>query len=136
MGDSYYEPKFLAQGGPVTTPSKKTMVRRLTAAGSKMAMYEYIAQNNTKSANGYVEYNTKSVLFVQLPNKKDDKIYQFGDNKFVPNFDKKLSNIVADKPALAEKIRSKDKAYFYAFITDEAHQRKVWWNIVNEYNNP
>ena len=134
MGNSYYEPKFLGQGGAVNTTSKKTIVKRLTPDGSKMAMYEYQDHSSTKNGQGYVEYKDVTVLFVQLPNTTNDKIYQFSDNKFVPNFDRKVSAIVADKPALAEKIRSKNKDYFYGLITEQLHQNKVWWNIVNEYN--
>ena len=134
MGDSYYEPKFLGAGGAVNTPLVKTMVKRLTPEGSKMAMYEYYSHTSTKKGQGYVEFKEVIVDFIQLPNTNDDKIYQFSDNKFVPKFDSKVSSIVADKPTLAEKIRSKNKDYFYAFVTDLAHQNKVWWNIINEYN--
>ena len=134
MGDSYYEPKLLAPGGPVSTPFKKAMVKRLTPSGSKMNMYEYIALIGNKNQFGNMEYTEKHVLLVELPNTKDDKIYQFGDNKFVPKFDSKVSAYVADKPALADKIRNKDKSYFYAMVTEESHQNNVWWNIVNEYN--
>ena len=134
MGDSYYEPKFLGPGGAISTPFKKTMVRRLTPAGSKMAMYEYQSQTNVKNENGNMECKTTLVYLVQPPGTTDDKVYQFSDNKFVPHFDKRVSDLVQDKPALADKIRNKDKDFFYAFITDEKHQQRVWWNIINEYN--
>lgn len=134
MGDSYYEPKFLGGGGSVNTPFKKTIVKRLTPEGSKMAMYEYLNHTSTKNGQGFVEYKDELLLFVQLPNTTNDKIYQFSDNKFVPKFESKVSAFVADKPALAEKIRSKNKDYFYAMVTEQSHQGKVWWNIVNEYN--
>jgi len=136
MGDSYYEPKFLGPGGSVNTPLKKTIVKRLTPNGSKMALYEYFSHSSTKNGQGYVEYKDIDVLFVQLPNTKDDKIYQFNDNKFVPKFESKVSALVADKPELAEKIKSKNKDYFYAFVSEQSHQNKVWWNIINEYNKP
>lgn len=134
MGNSYYEPKFLGAGGAVNTPIVKTMVKRLTPEGSKMAMYEYYSHTSTKNGQGYIEYKDETVYFVQLPNAKDGKIYQFSDNKFVPKFDSKVSNLVGDKPELAEKIRGRNKDYFYALITEQAHQNKVWWNIINEYN--
>jgi len=136
MGENYFVPKFLGQGGAVTTPSRKTIVRLLTAAGSRMNMYEYIVHNNTKNPSGSVQNQTIIVHFVELPNSTDDKIYQFGDNKFVPHFDTRVSSIVADKPALAGKIKSKNKDYFYAMVTEAGHQEKVWWNIINEYNQP
>ena len=133
MGDSWYEPKLLGSG-PVSTPYKKTMVKRLTPPGSRLAMYEYNTHTVTKGGNGYQEVKAVVGYFVQLPNTTDDKVYQFADNKFVPKFDAKVSAIVADKPALAEKIRSRNKDYFYAFITEDKHQYTVWWNIINEYN--
>ncbi|MGC4101712.1 LamG-like jellyroll fold domain-containing protein [Ferruginibacter sp.] len=134
MGDSYYEPKFLSSGGSVNTPFKKTMVKRLTPNGSKMAMYEYYSHTGTKTGTGYTDYKDVVIYLVQLPNTTDDKIYQFSDNKFMPKFDTKVSAIVAAKPALADKIRNKDKDFFYAFVTQDTHQLKVWWNIINEYN--
>lgn len=133
MGDSYYEPKFIGSG-PVSTPLTKVMVKRLTPEGSKMNMYQYINHTNTKNGNGTIETKETLVLLVELPHTTDDKVYQLGDNKFSPKFDTKVSAIFADKPALAEKIRSKNKDYFFAFITEQSHQEKVWWNIVREYN--
>ena len=135
MGDSYYVPKFLGNG-PVSVPLKKTMVRRLTPEGSKMNMYEYYGHTSTKNGNGTVEVKEVSALLVELPNTTNDKIYQFSDNKFVPNFDTRVSAFFADKPELADKIKSKNKEYFYAFVTEQSHQQKVWWNIVTEYNKP
>lgn len=134
MGDSYYEPKFLAGGGGKRTSLRKTMVRRLTPAGSKMAMYECENHYHTNNNLLYREYKDLLIYFVQLQDTHDDKIYQFTDNKFTPQFDSKVSALVSGKPALADKIRSKDKDFFYSQITGEKHQLQVWWNIINEYN--
>lgn len=131
MGNSYYESKFLS-----SVAGRKTMVKRLTQTGSKMAMYEYEVQTSTKNPNGYTEYKTSITYFVQLPGTTDDKVYAFSDNKFVPHFDKRVSELLQDKPALADKIRSKEKDFFYAQITEDKHQLRVWWNIINEYNKP
>ena len=136
MGNSYYEPKFLAGGGGKRTSLRKTMVKRLTPVGSKMAMYECENHYHTNDDRRYPDYKDLLVYFVQLPNTTDDKIYQFTDNKFTPKFDSKVSALVADKPALADKISSKDKDFFYPQITGEKHQLQVWWNILNEYNKP
>jgi hypothetical protein len=134
MGTNYFVPKFLGQGSAASIPSRKTMVRVITPEGSRMKMYEYIAQSNTKNPSGYVQYQSTPIHFIEIPGSKDDKVYQFSDNKFVPHFDTRVSNMVADKPALADKIKSKDKNYFYQQISELSHQEKVWWNIVNEYN--
>ncbi|MBA2250210.1 MAG: LamG domain-containing protein [Chitinophagaceae bacterium] len=135
MGDSYYEPKQLGNG-PVNVPYKKTMVKRLTPPGSKMAMYEYNTHTVTKTSTGYSEYKNMVAYFVQLPNTTDGKVYQFSDNKFTPKFETKVSAMVQDKPALADKIKNKDKEFFYSFVTQDTHQLEVWWNIINEYNKP
>ncbi|MEI9957111.1 MAG: LamG domain-containing protein [Ferruginibacter sp.] len=134
MGNNYFVPKFLGQGSAESIPSRKTMVRVITPPNSRINMYEYIAQSNTKNPSGYVEYHSTPIHFVNIPGAKDDKVYQFCDNKFVPHFDTRVSAMVADKPALAEKIKSKDKSYFYQQISELSRQEKVWWNIVNEYN--
>ena len=134
MGDNYFEPKLLSQGGPVTVPMKPAIVQRLTPENSKMNMYEYIAV--VKNTNQFgTNYTNTTVYLVELPHSAPgDKLFQFSDNKFVPHFDTRVSSLVADNPALADKIRSKDKDYFYAFVTETGHQQKVWWNIINEYN--
>ena len=136
MGDSYYEPKFLAGGGAIRTSLRKTIVKRLTPAGSKMALYVNENHYHTNDNKSSLENKDLLVYFVQLPDTHDDKIYQFTDNKFTPKFDVKVSAMVPGKPLLADKIRSKDKDYFYSQITEEKHQLRVWWNIVNEYNKP
>ncbi|MEO7308982.1 MAG: LamG-like jellyroll fold domain-containing protein [Chitinophagaceae bacterium] len=134
MGDGYYEPKFISSRGVINTPFKKTMVKRLSPMGSKMAMYEYEAVSTTKNQYGAMETNAEIINLVGLPNTTDDKVYQFSDNKFSPRFDEKVSEIVKDNQALADKIRSKDKEYFYGFIVEKRRQLQVWWNIINEYN--
>ena len=134
MGDNYFEPGLLSQGGPVSVPLNPAIVRRITPEGSKMNMYEYIA--SIKNTNQFgANYTNTTVYLVGLPHSASgDKLYQFSDNKFVPHFDTRVSSFVADNPALADKIRSKDKDYFYAFVTEADHQYKVWWNIITEYN--
>ena len=136
MGDSYYEPKFLAGGGGIRTALRKTIVKRLTPANSKMALYECENHYHTNNIGSYTENKDLLIYFVQLPNTKDDKIYQFTDNKFTPKFESKVSALVSDKPALAEKIRLKDNNFFYSQISGDKHQLHVWWNIINEYNKP
>ncbi len=134
IGDSYYEPKFLGPGGAINTQLTKTIVKRLTPAGSRIAMFEYESRATTKSPNGHTEFKRTIIYFVQLPGVTDDRVYQFSDNKFTPHFDTRVSTLVQDMPALADKIRNKDKDFFYALVTDDKHQLLVWWNIINEYN--
>jgi hypothetical protein len=136
MGNNYFEPKYPGGGSSINNSNRKMVLRRLTEPGSKMGMYAYDAQSLVKNNYGNMEYKTTTVYFIQLPGSTDDKVYQFSDNKFTPHFDSRVSAIVQDKPALAEKIRSKNKDFFYAQVTEEKHQLRVWQNIVMEYNQP
>ncbi len=136
MGNAFYEPKYTGGGSLLSGSNNKMMLRRLTERGSRMAMYAYDFQSLVKNSYGNMEYKPTTVYFVELPGSTDDKVYQFSDNKFTPHFDTRVSAIVQDKPALAEKIRSKNKDYFYAQITEDKHQLRVWQNIIAEYNQP
>lgn len=101
-----------------------------------MGFYVSESHTATKNSSGLVEYKKVRVHFVQLPPTTDDKVCQFSDNMFSPYFDTKVSNIVPDKPELAEKIGSKDKDYFYAFVTEDIHEYGVWINIISKHNKP
>jgi Concanavalin A-like lectin/glucanases superfamily len=134
MGNSYYESKKISNHGSTNVPTYNVMVKRLTDAGAKMDLYTYSFTEQIKNSNGFVEYKNTKLYLVQLPNTKDDVVYQFSDSKFAPHFDTRVSEIVKDNTALADKIRNKDKDYFYQFITNDTNRYKVWINIILEYN--
>lgn len=97
-------------------------------------MYEYIAQTGTKNAIGSVQYQTTIIHFIELRNAANDKICPFSDNKFVPHFGTRVTDMFADKPDFAAKIKSKNKDYFYTQVLEQTQQEKVWAAIVAEYN--
>lgn len=136
MGNSFYESKFISARGAITVPSKKLMVKRLTEPDSKMGLYLYEVNEPQKNTNGYTQNQLIKLYLVQLPNTKDDVVYEMSDNKFVPRFDIRVSELLKDKPALADKIRSKDRAYFYQLVSDDTQRYRVWINIITEYNMP
>jgi hypothetical protein len=54
----------------------------------------------------------------------------------LPQFEEKMSKIVDDCPALAEKIRLKEKGYFIPMTSFKLKKHpEVLLKIINEYNN-
>jgi hypothetical protein len=121
----------------VSTSNNKDVQRflkEISLPGGRMALYEneVVFKNNENNTN-----ETKLQYFVQLPNTSNNDVYNISSNKFTPNFDDKMSSYVQDCAALADKIKSKDKAYFYPFlVNDNSPRRKaVLLQIINDYNN-
>lgn len=106
-------------------------VKELTQANGKLQLFEH--ESISKTTNGQA---TKEMqLFVQLPGNQRD-VYNAQGDKFIPNFDSKVSTYLATCPALADKIKAKDPNFFYAFVNQgETRRKQVWMNIVNEFNN-
>jgi hypothetical protein len=121
----------------VSTSNNKNVQRflkEISLPGGRMALYEneVVSKNNETNTN-----ETKLQYFVQLPNTSNNDVYNIASNKFTPNFDDKMSSYVQDCTTLADKIKSKDKAYFYPFlVNDNSPRRKaVLLQIINDYNN-
>lgn len=131
---SYYYGKYMNKSQAYFTPENKTFVKLLTEKDSKIKMYQYSATNTVTNGNGTKSTVSSKENYIEMPNTVDDVIYGFNSNKFCPSFDEKVSIMVADKPALAQKIRNKDKQFFYPLVTNDEKRLQVWWNIINEYN--
>lgn len=132
-GSTYFG-KYLSKSQAFFTPEDKTFVKVLTQMDSKIKMYEYSGSHIVKNSKGSNTTVDDKAMYVELPNSRDDVLYDFTSNKFTPNFDDKVSALFADAPTLAQKIKSKDKQFFYAWVSDDPHRLQVWWNIINEYN--
>jgi hypothetical protein len=130
-GATYYVKTIVSTGN---SRNVQRFVKEISLPGGRMALYEneVVTRNDNASTN-----ETKLQYFVQLPNATSNEVYNIATNKFTPNFDDKMSSYVQDCPALAEKIKSKDKAYFYPFlVNDNSPRRKsVLLQIINDYNN-
>jgi hypothetical protein len=64
-------------------------------------------------------------LWTQLIGRMEDgRIIEFGSLKFKRHFDKQMSHLVEDYPALAEKIRNRDEGYRFENLE----------SIIREYN--
>ena len=92
-----------------------------------------LTQSNGPNTGSYTYYETE--YFLQLPNEEGDAVWPLGSNKFVPNFEEKMSKLVTDCPALAAKISNKEEGYFYAQVSLFKERRaNVLMTIIEEYN--
>ncbi len=136
-GANYYVKTIV--GNAINRDVQK-FVKEISQPGGKMHLYEIenITDNNTNNGNTNNNTSNKKIQYlVQLPNTTNNQIYYVESSKFTPNFDGKMSSYVQDCPALAEKIKSKNKDYFYPFLlSDNSPRRKaVLLQIINEYNS-
>ncbi|HUC79968.1 MAG TPA: hypothetical protein VMR70_03595 [Flavisolibacter sp.] len=117
---------------------RQSFMRRITPADSRIHLYEEQEKvSETSKANGVTNSRTRyeKEYYLQLPNEPTDDVYSLGSSRFVPNFDEKMSRIVSDCPALAQKISSKADGYFYAQIGLFKEKRvNVLMTIIEEYN--
>ena len=113
-------------------------MRRLTAENSRIHLYEDMEKvSETNKANGVTSSRTRyeREYYLQLPNEQSDDVFPLGGSRFVPAFDEKMSRIVSDCPALAQKIATKADGYFYAQVSLFKEKRvNVLMNIIEEYN--
>ncbi len=106
-------------------------IKELTPANGKLQLFEH--ETISKATDGKTIKEMQ--IFVQLPGNIRD-VYNAQGDKFIPNFDDKVSAYLSACPRLANSIKAKDPNFFYAFVTQgETRRKQVWMNIINEYNN-
>jgi hypothetical protein len=132
--NDYYELKEVRGG--LRLGKEYSFMKRLTKDGSRIHLYENTQKVTTSSGpntGSYTRYETQ--YFLQLPNEQGDAVWPLSSSKFVPNFDEKMSKLVADCPALAAKIANKESGYFYAQVSMFKEKRaNVLMQIIDEYN--
>jgi hypothetical protein len=115
-----------------------SFMKRLTPENSRIHLFEDMEKvSETSKANGVTNSRTRyeREFYLQLPNEQTNDVYPLGGSRFVPNFDEKMSRMVSDCPALAQKIASKSDGYFYAQVSLFKEKRvNVLMNIIEEYN--
>jgi hypothetical protein len=131
-GGSYYV-KMLV-GSNFWGGDAMRFVQQLSAPGSKMELFQHekmVKNTTTTKEEKQVEY------YLQLPGALRNEVFNVESGKFTPNFDDKMSAYVNDCPALAAKIKSKNKDYFYPFVVNngELRRKAVLLQIINDYNN-
>ena len=106
-------------------------LKRLTPDNSKIQLYE-LHESGKANNTGEDLYS----YYLSLQGFDPLETINTRGIKLLPSFDEKMSQIVADCPALAEKIRSKEKGYFLPFVSFSIRKHpEVLLRIINEYNS-
>lgn len=132
--NDYYALKEVRGG--IRLGKEYSFMKRLTKEDSRIHLYENTEKVTTSNPYGgsYTTYETQ--YYLQMPGEQGDAVWPLSSNKFVPNFDEKMSKLVADCPSLAAKIANKEPGYFYAQVSMFKEKRaNVLMQIIDEYNN-
>src|SRR5215212_6023014 len=133
--NDYYALKEIRGG--ISIGHRYSFMKRLTAENSRIQLYENTEKVTTNSGynNNISTTSYETEYFMQLPGEEGDAVWSLSSNKFVPNFDEKMSKMVSDCPALSKKIANKEEGYFYRQVTMFKEKRAdVLLNIIEEYN--
>ena len=104
-------------------------LKNITPNQGKMQIFE--DEYTQKNSFGNIEKVTK--LYIKLPN--NEGVFDAQSDRFIPNFNEKVSRYLSDCPSVSSRILNKEKEFSYAFVNQGEVQRKqVWMNIVFEYN--
>lgn len=126
----HYEAKEISE--PLSIGRRLLFMKRLTPEGSRLHLYELLRRETVNKTA--VRYHRE--YYMQLPGKEEAFVFATDGATFVPNFDKKVSLLLKDCLALAQKIKAKKKGYFYHLIEPSAEKRLlVLRRIIDEYNN-
>ncbi len=136
----YYEPHLVDMGG-FGRNEEFRLLKRMTKEGSRIQMYELWEQRTRQSYSRYGgsqnSYTTPEYsYYITTPSHTPrDAAWDLQGRKLTPNFEDKMSEIVKDCPALADKIKRKEKGYFYAQISFVDSKRiETMMLIIDEYN--
>lgn len=128
-----YVPGRISDGG-----ARLVFLKPISRPESRLKLYEYYEQERRTERNyrgdTYTRREDKYTYYLEVPGQKmQETLWDIAGRRLVPNFDEKMSEVVKDCKPLAEKIRNKEKGYFYAQIS--ARDRvEVMQRIINEYN--
>lgn len=130
---SYYEPKNIDEG--FMSGDRMLFVKRLTKENSRIHLYELHKRRTNNSRYSGTYYTDDYTYYITLPGQERYKAWSIDGKHLVPNFEDKMSDYVKDCPQLAEKIKNKEKGYFYAQISLSGMKRiETILNIIDEYN--
>jgi hypothetical protein len=112
-----------------------SFMKRLTKADSRIQMFEDLQVSTSTDRNGSTSKRYETQYYLQLPGEETANVWALNSNKFVPNFDEKMSKLLADCPSVSNKIANKESGYYYAQVSLFKEKRaEVLWNIIDEYN--
>jgi hypothetical protein len=105
-------------------------LKNITPNDGNLQLFE--DEYTQKNSFGDIEKVTK--LYIKLT--KNNEVFDAQSDRFVPNFNEKVSRFLSDCPLVSQKVLNKEKDFSYAFVNQGETQRKqVWMNIAFEYNN-
>jgi hypothetical protein len=105
-------------------------VHRLTPDSSRIRLYHLHA-----SGLGNQTGEAEDTYYLSLPGFAPRETINTHGIRVIPGFETKMSEIVADCPSLAKKIRAKENGYFIPFASFKANKHpEVLLRIINEYN--
>ncbi|MGZ8537590.1 MAG: hypothetical protein ACXWV9_04960 [Flavisolibacter sp.] len=129
--NDYFDLKNIRGG--ISVGQHAVFMRRLTKEDSRIHLYEHMVQSNNKQDLHRNRYDIH--YFMEIPSENSFDVWPVEGSKFVPEFDEKMSKLVADCPDLSRKIADKEEGYFYRQVTVFREKRMdVLLNIIEEYN--
>lgn len=105
-------------------------LKRLTDENAKLQLYE-LFRSRSYTADHTDQYD----YYISFSNENRFTAWNIRSSKFFPDFENKMSKIVADCPALSEKIKQKEKGYSLAQLSVDERKNQVMKRIVEEYNS-
>jgi hypothetical protein len=128
VGENRYYPKIVDID--LNGSQMLLFLKQLSVQNSRIGLYELYQQKS--QANDGVD---KYFYFISLSTYGRLEVLSIASKTLVPNFDQKVSKLVEDCPALAEKIRQKEKGYYLpALVLSDQRKATVYLTIINEYN--
>ena len=129
LGPSFYDLKIVDIR--MNGVNRLLFVKRLTPADSKLHLYElHESGKNNETGESLYSY------YLSLPGFGSLQTINTHATGVIPGFEDKMSAIVSDCPALAQKIKEKAKGYYIPFVSFDGRKHPtVLLKIISEYNN-
>jgi hypothetical protein len=139
LRNEFYAPKLVDEG--FLSGDRMLFLKRLTREGSRIHLYELHKKRATNNSGynrnryGSTYYTDDYMHYISLPGQDRYKAWSITGKHLVPNFEDKMSDYVKDCPELADKIKRKEKGYFYAQVSLIGMKKiETMLNIIDEYN--
>ena len=128
--NDYYYPKQI----DVRSDGKYSLLflKLLSPQNSKIQLFELNVSYKT-AATG----QSDKLYFIAPQKSSKYEVWSVYGKKFTPDFEYKMSSLVADCPTLADKIKSKADGYYIAnpAFTSDAKKVVIYKRIIEEYDS-
>lgn len=123
-------------GFKTQTPSKVFYSVKSDGLDKSMMFYEDITPNGGKKLKLVKSFIQDGVIISgdQVKGKWENQLYSPATKKLLGSNFKKVAEQLKDCPALADKITTKQKGYYFGLMSTPFQQDEVFKNIVTEYN--